>query len=89
MNCCRKVLSLDNPRAIKLLGIVLSKKPPKILRGFFKFLTEITRQDLAAAGVFQPAYGLFLDLAHALARQVEFLTNLFQRHWMAAVQPEV
>ena len=52
-------------------------------------LTEITLQDLASAGVFQPAYGLLLDLAHTLARQVEFLTDLLQGHRVAAVQPEV
>ena len=52
-------------------------------------LTEITLQDLASAGVFQPAYGLLLDLAHTLARQVEFLTNLLQRHRVAAAQPEI
>ena len=52
-------------------------------------LTEITLQDLAAAGVFQPAYCLFLDLAHALARQVEFLTDLLEGHRVAAVQPEI
>ena len=53
------------------------KSPSKLLRGFFNSLTEITLQDLAAAGVFQPAYGLFLDLTHALARQVEFLSGLY------------
>ena len=30
------------------------------MSGFFNSLTEITLQDLAAVGVFQPAYGFFL-----------------------------
>ena len=66
-----------------------SKKPLKKREAFSISLTEITLQDLASAGVFQPAYGLFLDLAHALARQVEFLSNLLQRHRVAAAQSEL
>ena len=69
--------------------ICASKKPLKNFERLFSTLTEITLKDFASAGVFQPADGLFLDLAHALARQVEFLTDLLEGHRVAAVHPEI
>ena len=48
-----------------------------------QLLTEIRFQKTALLS-FQAAYCLFLDLTHALTRQIEFITYLLKGHLLTA-----
>lgn len=48
------------------------------MSGLFNSLTEITLQDLAAVGVFQPAYGFFLVFDEVYSFRRNFFFEVFE-----------